>query len=51
MKQNDNAQLQASKMRQRLQLSDGRTLVFDEYRKADGFPVVSMHGTPGSWLE
>ena len=51
MKQNDNAQLQASKMRQQLHLSDGRTIVFDEYGMEDGFPIVFMHGTSGSRLE
>jgi len=48
MKLPDDAQLQTSKTRQRMQLSDGRTLAFDEYGAADGFPFVYMHGTPGS---
>jgi pimeloyl-ACP methyl ester carboxylesterase len=51
MKLHDNAQLQTSKMRQRIQLVDGRTLTFDEYGTADGFPVVYMHGTPGARIE
>jgi len=51
MKLQDNGQLQASKTRQRVHLASGRTLAFDEYGRADGFPVVYMHGTPGSRLE
>jgi hypothetical protein len=51
MKLQDNSQLQTSKLRQRMQLSDGRIFAFDEYGAADGFPVVYMHGTPGSRLE
>ncbi len=51
MKLQGDGQLQTSKTRQRMQLSDGRTFAFDEYGAADGFPVVYMHGTPGSRLE
>ena len=51
MKLHDNAQLQTPKMRQRIQLADGRTLAFDEYGTTDGFPIVYMHGTPGARLE
>ena len=51
MKLQDNAQLQTSKMQQHVQLADVRTLAFDEYGTADGFPVVYMHGTPGARLE
>lgn len=51
MKLQDNAQQQASKTRQRIQLADGRTLAFDEYGAIDGFPIVYMHGTPGARIE
>ena len=51
MKLHDKAQLQASKLRQRIQLVDGRTLAFDEFGTSDGFPVVYMHGTPGARIE
>src|SRR5437762_13920398 len=51
MKLHDNAQLQTSKTRQGMQLADGRTLAFDEYGTATGFPVVYMHGTPGARIE
>src|SRR5947207_2551159 len=51
MKLQDNGQLQVSKMRQRIHLSDDRTLAFDEYGTADGFPIVYMHGTPGTRIE
>ena len=33
-----------------LTLSDGRTLGFAEYGKADGIPVFRFHGTPGCHL-
>jgi pimeloyl-ACP methyl ester carboxylesterase len=32
------------------QATDGRTLVFAEWGAPDGFPVFSLHGTPGSRL-
>jgi pimeloyl-ACP methyl ester carboxylesterase len=53
MKLRSNGKVQGSRMQQRMQLSGGRTLVFDEYGTTDGFPIVYMHGTPGSrkeWL-
>jgi len=31
-----------------LELADGRTLAFRTYGAADGFPVLALHGTPGS---
>jgi pimeloyl-ACP methyl ester carboxylesterase len=36
--------------RQLLDLPDGRTLCFAEWGDPGGFPVVSLHGTPGSRL-
>src|SRR5690242_14163950 len=51
MKLQDNGTPQASKLKQRMQLSDGRMLAFDEYGAADGFPIIYMHGTPGARLE
>lgn len=36
--------------RQLLDLPDGRTLCFAEWGDLDGFPVVTLHGTPGSRL-
>ncbi len=31
-----------------LQLADGRTLAYRAYGATDGFPVLALHGTPGS---
>jgi pimeloyl-ACP methyl ester carboxylesterase len=36
--------------RQLLDLPDGRALCFAEWGDPDGFPVVALHGTPGSRL-
>jgi pimeloyl-ACP methyl ester carboxylesterase len=36
--------------RQLLDLPDGRTLCFAEWGDPDGFPIISLHGTPGSRL-
>lgn len=51
MKLHDDPQLQTPLLRQRIQLADGRSIAFDEYGVADGFPVVYMHGTPGARIE
>lgn len=32
-------------------LSDGRRLAYSEYGAADGWPVLALHGTPGSRLK
>jgi pimeloyl-ACP methyl ester carboxylesterase len=37
--------------RQHLTLPDGRRLCFAEIGDPDGFPVLSLHGTPGSRLD
>jgi len=36
--------------RQRIDLPDGRTLCYAEWGDPDGFPVMTLHGTPGSRL-
>jgi pimeloyl-ACP methyl ester carboxylesterase len=33
-----------------LELADGRKLCFAEFGASDGFPVIALHGTPGSRL-
>lgn len=38
-------------MNQSITLPDGRTLCFAEWGDPDGFPVLSLHGTPGGRLE
>lgn len=44
------APVTADRTRQRLTLPDGRALCFAEWGDPDGFPVVGLHGTPGSRL-
>lgn len=34
-----------------IELSDGRTLAYDEYGDSDGHPILYFHGSPGSRLE
>lgn len=34
-----------------LRLSDGRRLCYREFGACDGFPVIALHGTPGSRLK
>lgn len=40
-------------LHQKLQLKDGRSLSFAQYGDPNGFPVIGLHGTPGSriWFE
>ena len=40
-----------SRFNQRITLSDGRVLGYDEYGPADGAPLFYFHGTPSSRLE
>ncbi len=40
-----------SQFTQRITLSDGRMLSYDEYGPADGAPLFYFHGTPSSRLE
>jgi pimeloyl-ACP methyl ester carboxylesterase len=36
---------------QKITLSDGRILAYDEYGDPDGMPIIFMHGFPGSRLD
>jgi pimeloyl-ACP methyl ester carboxylesterase len=41
----------ATGLDRRFVLADGRIVTYREFGAADGFPVVAMHGTPGSRLK
>jgi pimeloyl-ACP methyl ester carboxylesterase len=41
----------AAGLDRRFVLADGRIVAYREFGAADGFPVVAMHGTPGSRLK
>ena len=41
----------SGRSRQSLGLPDGRTLCYAEWGDPDGFPVLGLHGTPGSRLD